>query len=313
MRVARSGPPRPTCIPTRSCRRARGWRRRAAHPAAARTRAPRQSTRPRRQSRRPRTAARRRRGGSRRPRAARWRVGFDASRFSNTITPTCTSIDTISVIASDARESRIAEAREQRRQQQHRRAFDNRLREQIERGVRSLPEVARQSLREQETGVAGRENRAEDERPDAAGQQSAPPPNMTAADPQRGQQSLRREEPRAPHHPRSPVRPQQDVIEALGPIEIGDEQDRGDRPGTPARSPAPRSSSADARRRGRRQQQARRASCRWRSPWSAGRAPCRTPTAWRAACRSRRAGRQGATDPLRASRAGAGAPGLPCR
>ena len=238
MRAARSGPPRPTRTPTRSCRRARGWRRRAAHPAAASTRAaatidttataiaPPQNSLAKAPRRIASTAS------------WRWRVWFDASRFSNTITATCTSIETISVTREGARESRIAEAREQRRQQQHRRAFDNRLREQVEGRERSLPEVARQSLREQEAGVAGRENRAEDERPDEQDQQTAAAEH-DRADPQRGQQSLRREELRAPHHPRSPVRAKQDVVEALGAIEIGDQQARGDHEEHAARSPGP--------------------------------------------------------------------------
>src|SRR5438445_524469 len=57
----------------------------------------------------------------------------------------------------------------------------------------------------------------------------APVQNRRASGPRRGDRALGRQEVRTPDHPRPPVWPDEDVIEALRPLEIGDEHDRGDR------------------------------------------------------------------------------------
>ena len=51
-------------------------------------------------------------------------------------------------------------------------------------------------------------------------------PNHPAASHTALSSAVRGEEPRAPDHPRSPVRSGEDVVEALGPLEIDDEHDR---------------------------------------------------------------------------------------
>ena len=48
------------------------------------------------------------------------------------------------------------------------------------------------------------------------------------AEPQRRQEPLRGQEIGAPHQPRAPVRADEDVVEALGPLQIGDEEHRRD-------------------------------------------------------------------------------------
>ena len=97
-------------------------------------------------------------------------------------------------------------------------------------GVRTLPEIARQALREQEAGVAGREQRRTIDGGQRSTVSSAVQPEPAGAASQSvAERAMRGEEPRAPHHPRAPVRARQDVEEALGPLEVGDQDDGRER------------------------------------------------------------------------------------
>ncbi len=58
----------------------------------------------------------------------------------------------------------VASARRETSEDQHGGAFHDSLRDQVDRGERPLPEVACQPLREEEAGVARREQRADDHR-----------------------------------------------------------------------------------------------------------------------------------------------------
>ena len=187
---------------------------------------------------------------------------------------------------------RLARRRRADDEEQRGGAFGDRLREQIERGVRPLPEIAREALREEEPGVARREDRDHDRPARRARVRTLGKPNHPAASHSAEIGAVRGEEVGAPHHPRSPVRPHEDVVEALGPLEVddeehggrGDEDERDRRPGQARRPRSDRRATRGSRS---------AASRPSRSPWSADTAPCRGPTASRAACRSRRAHRPG--------------------
>jgi hypothetical protein len=103
----------------------------------------------------------------------------------------------------------------------------------------SLPQVARAGLCEEEAGITRRQHRSDRQRPHE-NRQDGSESRRPRRQPHRRQGALRGEEIGAPYQPRLPVRPDQDVVEALRPLEI-DDQDHGRRDQEHERDGGPRS------------------------------------------------------------------------
>ena len=99
--------------------------------------------------------------------------------------------------------------------------------DEIDRRMRTLPEIARQSLREQEACIRGRRqgNGKRDRRqPRKDGRLAA----ELQEDPRAGYGAMRHQQERAARQPRCPVRPREDQQEALRSLEVDDEHDGGE-------------------------------------------------------------------------------------
>src|SRR5262249_21972105 len=104
-------------------------------------------------------------------------------------------------------------------QQQDRGARRTRLSDEVNCSMGTLPEAAAQALREQEAGVSRGKQSHDDSRPRNQVEQVVPA-QPTRHQPQCANRTMGRQEPCAPDHPRSPVRPREDIKEALRAFKV---------------------------------------------------------------------------------------------
>src|SRR5205823_11761541 len=99
------------------------------------------------------------------------------------------------------------------------RAYRNRLRDQIDRCVRPLPEIPCKTLREQKARIAGRQKRRHDRGPHQP-RERAVEAEEARGDPAGREKSLRGEKIGSPNHPGSPIWSDENVVEALRSLEV---------------------------------------------------------------------------------------------
>ena len=185
MTAAHTVPPRPRCIPTRSCRRARAGRRGAAHRRGA---AGDDQQDDRHEAAADHAPPQNRRANAPAPdgvdrelvvarRARRQQVLEDEDE------PRCTTIAAKPASTSDRRADSPPTSAEASSSAAAPSATACAIRSNV--AVRTLPQVAREALREQEPGVAGRQHRDDDRRHRPAPSATPVQPEPRGGDPQR--------------------------------------------------------------------------------------------------------------------------------